>query len=241
MDKKVTGFIFNRTPYKDNDFLLHILTDQEKEVFILAKGSAKVSSKNAISTQFFMINEFIYTEKSEDGPKILKNVYTIKPYYAPYSDLFASGMFFFIYEVIQKIVNQMPLYHLTITCFDALENKNDPYSVGNYFLKHVCQGLGYQPSLDGCVFCHRKDHLVSFDFESGGFICSNCFKPMIHRSFSQNQLKEIYTFLKEDEMMMMSESTASFVFDLYVQFLKEQAGIKTLSHEFLKQAQVFKR
>ena len=58
MDKKVTGFIFNRTPYKDNDFLLHILTDQEKEVFILAKGSAKVSSKNAISTQFFMINEF---------------------------------------------------------------------------------------------------------------------------------------------------------------------------------------
>lgn len=64
---------------------------------------------------------------------------------------------------------------------------------------------------------------------------------MIHRSFSQNQLKEIYTFLKEDEMMMMSEPTASFVFDLYVQFLKEQAGIKTLSHEFLKQAQVFKR
>lgn len=42
-------------------------------------------------------------------------------------------------------------------------------------------------------------------------------------------------------MMMMSEPTASFVFDLYVQFLKEQAGIKTLSHEFLKQAQVFKR
>lgn len=235
MDYKITGFIFDKKEYRDFDYLLFILTQNNEVVILRAKGLAKVSSKNAVACQYFMLSEFVYTPKSKEGYKSLKSVSILKQYHMPYQNLLVSGMFFLIYEVIQQVAQQMPLYLLCQTCFELLEQKKEPYDVLNYFFKQILFELGYQPSLDGCVFCHQRKELVSFDFESGGFICKNCYKPFIHPSFSSVQLKEIYSFLKEKEMVDLTFSTSQILFDTFVRFFKEQAGIHLQSYQFLKQ------
>ena len=71
-------------------------------------------------------------------------------------------------------------------------------------LKNVIIALGYAPNVKGCINCNNKNNLISFDFESGGFICANCFDSTRYEKMSVSFLKEVYNFLTKDELYELS-------------------------------------
>ena len=103
----------------------------------------------------------------------------------------------------------------------------------NHFLKYLCNGLGYQSNLKGCTNCNNKNNLVSFDIESGGFICANCFDATRYEKMSVSFLKEVYNFLTKDELYELSEIHSIKLLSLYTKFLKDVVGLNTSSYEFI--------
>ena len=234
MEFKYIGFIYSKTSYKDSDEIINLISNQDEKVVFKARGILKPNSKNAASCNYFVIGEFILTAKTEMAHKTLKNVSLIKQYHLPYDNLLISGIYFLIYEIIAQIVDQIPIYNLALDCFEKLEKQENPLSVLLYFLKQMNQKLGYQPSLKGCVNCQRKSQLVSFDFFEGGFICKNCFDEHHHRRYPINFLTKIYEFLKATDLYIFDFSSATLLLDVYMIFLKDEAGLHLQSYEFIK-------
>lgn len=234
METKVKGFVYKKTNFKDNDCMINVLTSDDQCIAFKARGLLKINSKNSASCNYFTISEFVLSHKTEFSNKTLKSSSLEKQFHLPYSDLLVSSVFFIIYEIVSQVCDQIKMYKKTIQVFEWLENNIDSISILNHFLKFVCNELGYKPSLSGCVSCNRKSNLVSFDFSSGGFICSSCFDDKVNQKYSSSFLKQLYDFLKTDDLYIFDKVYGVMILDMYVDFLKNNVGIYLNSYEFLK-------
>ena len=234
IEHKYTGFICQKTTYKDNDAIFNVLTANGKKTF-KARGILKVNSKNASSCNYFMISEFVTQSKTELSHQTLKTASIIKMYKKPYEDILISSSYLFICNLLDGVSHDINGYDIAVKCFDALENKVYPINVLNYFLKNLCDGLGYKPNIKGCISCFKKSNLISFDFESGGFICKDCFDPTRHTKLSSNILKDIYGFFKNDDIIEMDATHATTLFKMYSIFFKDVINLFYHNFDFVLQ------
>ena len=232
VETKYKGFIINKVNYKDNDAIFNVVT-ADNTITFKAKGINKITSKNASSCNYFMVSEFIVSSKTETSIKTLKSSNLIKMYKKPYEDILVSSSYLFICSILNQLSEHINGYNVAIECFDMLENEVYPIDVLNYFLKILINTLGYQPNLKGCINCNTTNNLISFDFESGGFICKNCFNSTMHEKYTAGFLKDLYNFLKSDEVVGYDNIRSLQIFKMYVSFLKNVVNINVESSEFI--------
>lgn len=232
IEKKVIGFVYKKVDYKDNDAIFNVLTSNSKETF-KARGINKMTSKNKGACNFYTISEFILQAKSETSSQSLKTASIIKIYKKPFEDILISSSYSFIFSMLEQLSDDFNGYDLAIKCFDYLENDIYPLDVLNYFLKNMCFTLGYEPNLTGCVNCNNKNNLISFDFETGGFICKNCFDSQLHLQMNTSFLKDLYNFFKSAELVKMEDYAALKLFKLYLSFIKDVCGLRIETSTFV--------
>ena len=219
IEHKYVGFICNITNYQENDAIYNVLTANGKQSF-KARGIKKITSKNATSCNYFMLSEFITSSKTENSKETLKQACNIKIYKKPLEDLLVSSSYLFICNILNNVSQEINGFDMAIECFDLLEKNFYPINVLNYFLKNLCNSLGYAPNITGCVNCGNKTNLISFDFESGGFICSNCFDSQRYHKIDANILKDLYLFLKESKYFDLDRVHSNIIFNYYRDFFK---------------------
>ena len=224
IEEKVIGFICKKSNYQDYDAIINLLTSQGKITF-KAKGILKNNSKNAASCNYFMIGEYVYYSKAENSNKTLKTAHCLKIYKKPYEDLCVNASYLLICQLLDYFSLEINGYDMAIKCFDYLENGEYPLTVLNFFLKNLCCALGYSPDLSGCIHCHQKTKLISFDFEMGGFICKDCFKEKMNQKISSDILKDIYLLLNTDEFQRLKEESSLYIYKLYVDFFKNYLNL----------------
>ena len=229
---KYVGFICNKTNYSDNDAIFNVLTSEGKRTF-KARGINKITSKNQASCNYFMLSEFNTTSKSEISNQSLKSSSIITIYKKCYEDLLVSSSYLCIASLLDSLSSQINGYDLAIKCFNMLEEEIYPINVLNYFLKNVIDALGYMPSINGCICCNSKSNLISFDFESGGFICKNCFDETRYNKLTTPLLKDIYEFIKNDEFICINEHHSITLFKMLNTFFKDVLGIDSKSFDFV--------
>ena len=232
IEHKYIGFVCKKVNFKDNDAIFSVISENKKEVF-KARGISKITSKNAASCNFFMISEFVTASKTENSNQTLKQSSIVKMYKKPYEDLLVSSSFLFMCSILDQVSEQINGYELTVKCFDWLESGVYPINVLNYFLKNLCISLGYESNLKGCASCGKSTNLISFDFETGGFICNNCFDSKLHETIPVDVLKDIHMVLKHDELYEINEMRSQRLFKMYCKFLKDVVGLYFENLEFL--------
>ena len=232
INHRYVGFVCKKVNFKDNDAIFSVLTKDKKEVF-KARGILKITSKNASSCNYFMISEFDTSSKTENSNQTLKSSSIVKMYKKPYEDLLVSSSFLFICSLLDQVSEQINGYDIAIKCFDYLEEGIYPINVLNYFLKVLVEALGYTPNIKGCCSCVKTNNLISFDFESGGFICANCFDSKRHEKLPVEVLKDIHMFLKHDDLYEMNDLRAQRLFKMYCMFLKDVVSIYVENYEFV--------
>ena len=232
IEHKFIGFISNKTSFKDNDAIINVITPQGNKTF-KARGINKITSKNASSCNYFMISEFLTNSKTENSNQTLKSSFVKKLYKLPYEDLLVSSSYLFICSLLFQLKEQINGYDVAVKCFDMLEEKVYPINVLNYFLKQVVDTLGYKPNLKGCINCNSNTNLVSFDFESGGYICVSCYKDNRYEKYPTTFLKELYKFLKQDDLFSFNETSATRLFKMYCNFLENVVNLNMESYKFV--------
>lgn len=232
IEHKFVGFISNKTSFKDNDAIINVLCKDGSKTF-KARGINKITSKNASSCNYFMISEFLTSSKTDSSNQTLKSSSIKKMYKKPYEDILCSASYLFICSMLNQLKEQINGYDVAIMCFDKLEEGTYPINVLNYFLKQVVNTLGYTPNLKGCINCNSNNNLISFDFESGGYICSSCYQIGRYEKYSTNFLKDLYKFLKEDDMLLLSENYSIRLFKMYCAFLENVVNLNMESYKFV--------
>ena len=56
---KIKGIVIKETPYKDNDKIITILSDELGKISVIAKGAKKTNSPNLASSQYLVYSEFV--------------------------------------------------------------------------------------------------------------------------------------------------------------------------------------
>lgn len=229
---KYVGFITNKINYSDNDAIINVLTNNGKKTF-KARGINKITSKNSASCNYFMISEFVTTSKSENSNQSLKSSSVVNIYKKCYEDILVSSTYLCIASLLDNLSSQINGYDIALKCFDKLEEDVYPLDVLNYFLKNVIIALGYAPNVKGCINCNNKNNLISFDFESGGFICKNCFDETRYNKLTTLFLKDLYDFLKIEDFITLNELHSITLFKMFNAFFKDVIGIDNKCFDFV--------
>ncbi len=189
---EISGLVLRITPYKENDAMILSLT-QDGYLSFLARGVMKINSKNAPSIGLYSFSKWDL-ETGKNGQLTLKNGQLITSMTAIMDDLPSLLAMDAIAEICLKMVidDEKYLYPYLIEVFRLLrERRIEPASALAIIAAQVLKLNGYGLVVDGCVFCHDNKKIVSFDYQSGGFVCAHHFDPLTMVNQSTLYLKTV--------------------------------------------------
>lgn len=171
-EEVVETIILKRTPYKDNDMILHVYTHEYGKISVLARGIRKMTSKNARACQDMMISEC--TIRLKKGMSSLIKATPID--YLRHikenleSEIIANAILEYFYRYVEDNQPSEQEYQMLRLSLLALNHGYMPLLVYVLFEVFILEHNGISLEVDGCVLCHASQ-VVSISIKDGGFVC----------------------------------------------------------------------
>lgn len=183
-NKDVTGIILSLQDYKEKDALVSILCEDEIITFV-ARGVHKANAKNRLLIRPFTKVTVSLTGK---GMPVLTTGHVEQSYLNIYDDLVIQAVLNVLVDCIRKTTIQPIFLEMFEHCLHSFHTgESNAYTYACIVLKEVLKEEGISIYVDGCVSCHRKDHIETISIEDGGFICSVCNHGRI-RKYAKEEL-----------------------------------------------------
>ena len=173
-EEVVEGIILKKTPYKENDAILHIYTKEYGKIGVLARGVKKMTSKNARACQDMMISEMTIHLK-----KGLSSLIKATPIdYLRHikenieSEIVANYILEYYYRYVGDNQPLQEEYQMIDGALKALDHGYPPLLVYLLMNVFILEHNGVSLNVEGCVLCDSP-HVVSISLLDGGFVCEN--------------------------------------------------------------------
>lgn len=182
---KVKGIVIREIPYKENDKIITILTDELGKISCLAKGAKKTNSPLLASSQYLVYSEFILYK----GTKFyhVNSTSMIQMFYDLRIDFDKLEVIFTLTKLINYLTDEYQdtskiLVLFLNTIYLLQEGKKDKKLVLSVFkIKLFCL-LGFSPRIETCNLCghaffeEEKQEDIYYDYVSNVFCCETCIK-----------------------------------------------------------------
>lgn len=195
---EVEGIVVKNTPFRDNDAMVTILSENRLVPF-LARGVMKPTSKNASSVLVHTKGRYVLYNGKEG--LFLKNAELIQTYPHAKQTLTCLTSLGFLSEINLKLLvdeDTSRVYPFYSKALELLEKEFDPLTVDIIYLAQVLKAIGYGLNVDECQLCHRRGPIAVVDYRAGGFICPNCFNGQELPPNNSTKLKIIRYIFKVD-------------------------------------------
>ena len=168
MNDKIKGIVLRIIDYKDNDQILHVLSEKDGVLSLVCKSSKKILSKR----RYFegCLYEFIVDLKDNKNIYSIHNSKLIKSYY----DLDNTLLYSFKLILLEAIYKSKELYEEKmftnlIFILDRIDI-NNKYLLGSLYFSYLLNIHGIKPNVEECVICKNKK-VVAISNKLGGFLC----------------------------------------------------------------------
>ncbi len=174
---KIQAIVLNKVDFKDNDRILTLFSPQQGRVTVSCKGVKKQNSKLRAASELFAFGTYILTESH--GRYTVTGYDSIDSFHELREDFDRLSLAVMLLKICEKAIapdeGDMELFSLLINSLHKLREKDidSGYAVSVFLLK-FCSIFGYQPDLNECVKCGKKEDLVCLSPESGGVTCLDC-------------------------------------------------------------------
>ena len=174
---KIQAIVLNKVDFKDNDRILTLFSPQQGRVTVSCKGVKKQNSKLRAASELFAFGTYILTESH--GRYTVTGYDSIDSFHELREDFDRLSLAVMLLKICEKAIapdeSDMELFSLLINSLHKLREKgiDSGYAVSVFLLK-FCSIFGYQPDLNECVKCGKKEDLVCLSPESGGVTCLGC-------------------------------------------------------------------
>ena len=173
---KVQGLVLRITPYKDNDALLTVLTNQYGKLTVKARGLRRKNSPLVAPCQLLAFGEFMLFEYK--GMYTINEAASIQLFQNLRNDLtkLSLGTYFAqVAELVsQEDTSNPELLSLVLNCLHTLSATEIPQELVKAVFELRCACIaGYMPDLTGCHSCN-SEYPDRFNISQGMLECSAC-------------------------------------------------------------------
>lgn len=221
---KVKGIVIKEIPYKDNDKIITLLTDELGKISCMAKGAKRTNSPILANCQYLVYSEFVlYKGKSF---YYINSATIINMFYKLRTDFDKLQAVFDLTKLLQITTDEnqdtskiLKLFLNTIYVIENMEKNRG--LVDSAFRIRLFSLLGFSPRVEKCnncgeLFSKEKENLLKngivYDYVNNMFCCGNCSKQIDKRRCIKinestliaikyillTELKKIYSFNLKD-------------------------------------------
>lgn len=180
MKKAVDGLILREMPIGENDKLLTVLTAEEGQVFMTAKGARSMKSKVLPLCRLFTYANLEYYEKNDR--RWLSGGSVNDSFFGLNADIQGFALAAYVVQVAAEItgegVDATDVLRMTLNTLYCIEHKQKPYAQikGVYELFAACAS-GFAPDLSECAECGcTESGELWLDVMNGHILCGDCLK-----------------------------------------------------------------
>lgn len=170
------GIVLKTIPYKEHDALLHVFTKEFGKVTMLAKGVAKMKSKNRPACQSLTFSEFTFIPR-----KGICSLIKATPcnYYSTIKkditlEAYASFIMEYFYVTAKDNDPNNDEYTVLHAGLNLLNEHKQGWLVYVMCIVELLRLNGSSLYIDGCSNCNHQN-VYGISIKSGGYVCSNCF------------------------------------------------------------------
>lgn len=179
MEEKVSGIVLGGISYGENDKILKLFTLEKGLISAKIKGVKKAGAKLKFASEPFCFAEYII-RNGKAGYTVI-NASLFDSFYPIREDIFKYYAGATVLEFIKKfyLENQVSP-EIFLSCVSALKSmaySEDYASALVKFLIFALKDGGYALETHGCFDCRKEfSERMFFDYNSGAFYCSECYK-----------------------------------------------------------------
>lgn len=233
---KLTGYPINVEKYKDKDAIVTFLS-AEKIYSIRVNSGLLPGSKYSQATILFNKISIDVGEKCNEFYSV-RGVTTLNSNVDLYTNFEAQNLLNLEREIILRLFLEQDLvpYDFFEKSILLCKKNYSLLSIALVFVAKVISSIGYEPKLDGCVVCGRKNNLVNFSMKSGGFKCFDCATKTFAKKQENIYLNTmLYAFkvplIKFGEASLNEKIVKNCLEDL-MNFIKNELGVELKTYSF---------
>ena len=221
--------VLSINPYKEKDAIVTAISEKETMTF-LARGIKDPKSKNSALNNLLTVADIELMDGDFKYP-ILKSS---KPLFSSLKMEMNEKYLGSLLLMDEMILNLFPseeqyiMFPYLEKAVEILKDKNDWLMTLLLLMSHVIRLGGFQLEVNKCVLCGKRNGIVAFSFNDGGFICQDCYDTDIDRDLNKTQmllLREIVNCL--DFSLIEKEydiEDAKVLFTKFYQYIEEAFG-----------------
>lgn len=175
---EVNGLVLRRTPYRDNDAILSVLTADHGRISLTCRGGRSLKSKFHGYINPFTYSNFIIDERF--GIQYIREVSPIACFYEIGLPLERLTLMQYFCEVLEHIsVPEQPDAEMMRLALNTLhltaKTDRDPRLLKAVFELRAMAGAGFCPDLEGCCVCGKREFpVMRLDLIGGQLYCGAC-------------------------------------------------------------------
>lgn len=181
---KSPGLVLKKTAFSETSLILKVFTRDSGLVTLIAKGAKRPHSKFRGVLDFFVLNEFLYSDRSKSEILTLTDAALIRDFPRLKGDPAKQSLANVFLEVYLKYMHgpeqALPQFELLLEHLDGLEGEVESPSERALrlcdFLLGLCAVSGFSPQFIRCVQCGRPVSALPMrmDHGLGGPVCVSC-------------------------------------------------------------------
>lgn len=236
-EEVVEGVVLKKTPYKENDAIIHVYTKTFGKMSLYARGIQKMTSKNARACQEMMISEMtIHLKKGVSSLIKASPVHYLRHIKENLeSEIIGNYILEYYYRYIEENIPSLEEYQMLVKSLETLDRGYPPLLVYLLFNVFILNHNGVQINVDGCVICGSKK-VVSISLEDGGFLCQNHAHHHINSIDTLKAFRHIHKVSIDNiDTLHIDEKIIHELIPMMDYFIEEYTGISLRTKIFIQQ------
>lgn len=238
MNDQIDGIIVDVREYRENDAMLHVLSEDGQLFSMVARGIQKIKSKNAPACQLFSFSRMQLNVREQVTLQSLRTAEILQSYRSIREDLLKQSIASYFCECIYKSDFEENVFELLKQSLDILKATSHPLCILCLFQSIMNRMHGIESYVDGCVRCGNEHNIYAISMISGGFVCRQCYQAGHDKIKSAQELKRFRLLCKAELQhyeIVKNYTDFSFQdFDELYAFFAEYGGITLKSYKFLR-------
>jgi DNA repair protein RecO len=230
--------VLSITQYKEKDAIINAISE-EGAISFQVKSLFDVKSKNAYLNCLLTIADVEFREGNFKY-KILKNSTPITSPMKNGADFHYLSALMLISELTNKLLQedeQISVFPILLETIDFLIKTSDIKKAILFYISNILKIIGYEFEVNSCVVCGKRQNIVNFSFDTGGFVCGDCITKIENKQFSAEQmllLRSAFNAKLPENVAETDEMNFIFLSDKLIQFIKDSINTNITSFELLK-------
>lgn len=172
---KTDALVLRSRPLGESDRLLTLLSRERGKISAVARGSRKTKSKLASGVDLFTHGHFVMYQGRTLATIIQQEVRERFTHLTRDPLVYSYALYFV--ELVDRILveeeKNKDIFNLLAEAWNCLQEERDFFLLARAFELKILLLLGYNPNLNGCVTCGRKE-INSLSLKHGGLLCVAC-------------------------------------------------------------------